>query len=425
MEQFDFDGLHITLDKEGSSTYSKVSYPQRYGRFSEIRTPEYVFQFNLNGEVKYINGRGRDWPDPSEWLKRTITNDWVYYSTGGYDGPYDCFGEYYLPCLSYPSNAINTSDPFSDKAIVSAINAWGGIYKRLTELRKGLLPEGLEDFIKLVTANSTLELRGRSDRLKEILGDRITVLPPDARHADYDVIPVIIADGCLYKCNFCRVKSRLDFMERSREDIKRQIKELREFFSHDISNYNSLFLGQHDALNSSVDMIEYAAKYGFNSLDIKNSNIYGANMFLFGSVDSMINSDYEVFERINRLPFMTYINVGLESADQETLDMLGKGISNEAVEKAFAKITEINRRHEKIEVSSNFIFGDALPEGHINSFFRLMEKTFSHAFHKGAVYFSPLINGKDNEWKRRIKREFLRLKAGIPVPAFLYLIQRL
>jgi len=202
MKNFDFDDLHITLDKEGASTYSKVSYPQRYGRYSEIRTPEYVFQFNMNGEVKFINGRGRDWPDPSEWLKRTITNDWVYYSTGGYDGPYDCFGEYYLPCLSYPSNAINASDPFSDKAVVSAINALGGLNKRLIELKKGLLPEGLEDFIERVTENSPEDLRGRADGLKEILGDRITVLPPDARHADYDVIPVIIADGCLYKCIF-------------------------------------------------------------------------------------------------------------------------------------------------------------------------------------------------------------------------------
>jgi len=425
MKVFDIDDLHITLDKEGSSTYSKVSYPQRYGRFSEIRTPEHVFQFNLNGEVKFINGRGRDWPDPSEWLKRTITNDWVYYSTGGYDGPYDCFGEYYLPCLSYPSNAINASDPFSDKAVVSAINAWAGLNKRLIQLKDGLLPEGLKEFIKLVTANSPEELRGRADMLKEIIGDRITVLPPDARHADYDVIPVIVADGCLYKCGFCRVKSLMDFRERSREDIKRQIKALREFFSNDISNYNSLFLAQHDALNSSADLIEFAAKHAFDSLDMKGSNIKGSNLFLFGSVDSIINSGYDVFERIDRLPFMTYINIGLESADQETLDMLGKGISSEAVEKAFAKITEINKRHEKIEVTSNFVFGDDLPEGHISSFFRLMEKTFSRPFHKGAVYFSPLIKGRNTDWKRRIKREFLRLKTAIPVPAFLYLIQRL
>jgi len=221
------------------------------------------------------------------------------------------------------------------------------------------------------------------------------------------------------------VKSRLGFRERSREDIKRQINELRGFFSLDLSNYNSLFLGQHDALNSSVDLIESTAKYAFDILNMKRSNIDGANLFLFGSVDSVINSDYDVFERINRLPFITYINVGLESADQETLELLGKGVSSEAVEKAFAKITEINRRLDKIEVTSNFVFGDSLPEGHITSFFRLMKKSFSRPFHKGVIYFSPLINGKNNEWKRRSKREFLRLKAGIPLPAFLYLIQRL
>lgn len=425
MKNFDIDDLHITIDKEGSNTYSKVSYPQRYGCFSEIRTPEHVFQFNLKGEVKFIKGRGRDWPDPSEWLKRTITNDWVYYSTGGYDGPFDCFGEYYLPCLSYPSNAINASDPFSDSAVVSAINAWNGLNKRLTELKERSLPKGLKEFIRLVTANPPEEVRGRAERLKEILGDRITVLPPDARHADYDVIPVIIADGCLYKCGFCRVKSHMDFRERSKDNIKRQLKAIRDFFGHDISNYNSLFMGQHDALNSSPELIEFAARHAFDTLDMKSSYLEGSNLFFFGSVDSIINSDYDVFERISRLPFTTYINVGIESADQGTLHMLGKGITSESVERAFKKIAEINRRYEKIEVTSNFVFGDTLPERHITSFFRLMEKTFSRPFHKGVVYFSPLITGRNADLKRGIKREFLRLKTKIPVPAFLYLIQRL
>ena len=64
------------------------------------KDPGASFQFNLNGELKFITGRGKDWPSPSEWLKRTVAGDWVYYSAGGYDGPYDCFGEYYIPCLS-------------------------------------------------------------------------------------------------------------------------------------------------------------------------------------------------------------------------------------------------------------------------------------------------------------------------------------
>jgi len=59
MKKFQIDALDITLEKEGAQSFSKVSYPIRYGRFSEIRTPEYTFQFNRNGEIKYIKNYSR------------------------------------------------------------------------------------------------------------------------------------------------------------------------------------------------------------------------------------------------------------------------------------------------------------------------------------------------------------------------------
>jgi hypothetical protein len=419
------DNLLITLDKEGAGAYSKVSFPLRYGRYAEIKSPHHVFQFNLNGELKFINGLGNGWPNPSEWLKRTTANDWVYYSAGGYDGPYDCFGEYYLPCLSYPTNNINSRDPFDDKSVKSAIEAWNGLHEQLTGLNPDSFPPRIREFLNLVISNSPGELHRRSGRIHEIIGDDITVLPPDARHVDYDVIPVIIADGCLYKCTFCSVKSRLFFRERSRDDVRRQVRELRDFYGNDISNYNSAFLGQHDCLNASPDLVEFAAQYVFDVLNFGNSNIEGPSLFFFGSVDSVMKSDYRLFEQLNRLPFKTYINVGLESANQETLDRLGKGIEAQAVERAFAKIVEINRRYEHIEITSNFVLGPDLPDAHINSFFSLMEKNFNHPFPKGAIYFSPIITAKNKGWKRNIKREFYNLKIRIPVPSFLYLIQRM
>jgi hypothetical protein len=77
MESYQFDNLSIILNKEGSREFSKVSYPIRYGRFAEVKTPDYIFQFNLNGEIKHIQGRGQSWPHPAEWLKRTVANDWI------------------------------------------------------------------------------------------------------------------------------------------------------------------------------------------------------------------------------------------------------------------------------------------------------------------------------------------------------------
>ena len=115
MESYQFDHLSITLNKEGAREFFKVSFPIRYGLFSEIKTPDHIFQLNLNGEIKYIQGRSQNWPHPAEWLKRTVANDWIYYAAGDYQGFYDLIGEYYFPYLSYPSNSIMDDNPFGEE----------------------------------------------------------------------------------------------------------------------------------------------------------------------------------------------------------------------------------------------------------------------------------------------------------------------
>jgi hypothetical protein len=424
MKSYQLDDLIITLDKKAAHEYSKVSYPLRYGRFAEVRTSEYIYQFNLNGEIKFISGLGKNWPDPSEWLKRTAANDWVYYSTGGYSGVYDLFGEYYLPCLPYRSNSINMRDPFEDDAVKTALNTWYGLHQKMRDLCSHSLPRSIRSFFDQVVEMSPEFLRKRSQHLHEIIQGPITVLPPDVRHVDYEAIPIIVADGCLYKCDFCAVKSKQDFRKRSQENILCQIKDLKAFYDRDIRNYNSIFLAQHDALHAGIDLLEFTARHAYEDFEFKRSNIKESRLFLFGSVDSIIKSDHNVFDRLDALPFLTYINIGLESADSLTLNKLGKGITSEAVDDTFARILEINKRYERIEITSNFVFGNGLPMGHIPSFYRLIEKRVDHVLSKGAVYFSPLMNGRRRE-KGGIKREFYKLKIRSRLPTFLYLIQRL
>ena len=45
MESCQLDDFTITPDKEGAREFSKVSYPIRYGHFSEIKTPDSILQF--------------------------------------------------------------------------------------------------------------------------------------------------------------------------------------------------------------------------------------------------------------------------------------------------------------------------------------------------------------------------------------------
>jgi len=427
MESYHLSGLIITLDKEGSREVSKVSFPVRYGRFFEIKTPDTIFQFNLKGEIKYIQGIGQGWPHPAEWLKRTVGNDWIYYSAGGYKGIYDYFGEYYFPCLSYPSNSVIDEDPLNDPSVICAKKSLQALRVRLDKLISGAKPERLKDFLTCVMRNDEEILRRRSDQLHRLIGGRVTVLPPDTRHVDYEVIPVIVADGCLYHCGFCRVKTGQDFTPRRAGDIVRQIKNLKRYYGKDLHNYNAIFLGQHDALLAGRELLELAAQKAYELFEFERSYLKGASLFLFGSIDSIIHSEEKLFESLDRLPFSTYINVGLESNDPATLEGLKKPVSVEQVHETFLRISDINRRYEKIEVTANFVFGKDLPASHLPSLLELIGDRPDLSRNKGAVYLSPLMEEgmRDKEDKRELLRRFLRLKTQSRLPTLIYLIQRL
>ncbi len=422
MKMFQFDGLDITLEKEGARTFSKVSYPIRYGRFSEIRTPAHTFQCTLNGEIRYILGKNNLWPHPNEWFKRTLSNDWIYYSTGGYEGVYSLMGEFYLPCLSYPSNPIITTYSFEKELLEKALCAWETTIERIQAFRKDDIPEALLTFFESLSANNEHALKRKADKLHSAIQGRMTVLPPDARHVDYDVIPITVADGCLYNCGFCRVKTGQPFSPRTEENVLDQILKLCAIIARDLPNYNAVFLGQHDSLNADPRLIEIAAQKAYEIFEFKKSFMRGSYLFLFGSVDSFLHSQDSLFNRLNRLPFYTYINLGLESVDSETLSILKKPVADKSVYEAFKKMIAVNRQYENIEVTANFVIGDYLPKSHDAALCDLLGNGIDRTYSKGAVYLSPLDKIKN---KRAILKRFFEIKNISRLPVFIYLIQRL
>ena len=427
MESYPFGDIRITLDKQGAPEYSKVSYPIRYGRFAEIKTPDVILQFSLNGEIKHVQGRSASWPHPAEWLKRTVGNDWIYYSAGDYRDVYDLFGEYYLPCLSYPTNSILGGNPFDDPAVKCAMRSWQESERPIKMVISGNIPQSLRDFLNQVAENDAKTLLVRSQELHHLIGGQVTVLPPDTRHVDYEVIPVIVADGCSYHCGFCRVKTGQDFAPRSRENILEQIKNLKRFYARDLPNYNAIFLGQHDALRVGQELLEFAAISAYELLGFGRSYMKGARLFLFGSADSMIHSEEALFESLNNLPFSVYLNIGLESGDPTTLAVLKKPVGVERVRDAFARMLEINRRYERIEVTANFVSGEDLPPNHLTSILELTQNGLDRFYNKGSIYLSPLMDGeaKNGGRRRELLREFNKVKTRSRLPTFLYLIQRL
>ena len=422
METCKYGNFAITCYKDGASRYTKVTYPIRYGKFCEIKTPEYIFQFNLNGEIRYIQGLTREWPHPAEWLKRTDANDWIFYSAGLYKEMLSFLGEYYLPCLSYPSNSLWKYNPFTDSNIQKALGAWSQLLAAFRGLPDNGVPSSIKGFLSQISRQDATTLHMKSTQLHRIIGSPVSVLPPDTRHVDYHVIPLMIADGCLYNCNFCCIKSRQNFRPRSKDNILEQIGHLQNFYGDDLGNYNAVFLGNHDALAAEPEIICRAAAQAYEAFGFEKSHIKHPTLFLFGSADSLLNAGNRLFDTLNQIPVYTYINIGLESADTATLLKINKPLESRKVEDAFERMLEINRRFLNIEVTANFLLGDKLAPDHYRSLIELIRNRLDRYYSKGAVYLSPL---EPSQNKRQLLRTFIKLKNLSRLPTYIYLIQRL
>jgi len=419
--RFTTDYCKFTIEKQGSSTYTKTSFPTHCGKYTEIETENFIFHFNLNGEIFRAKSKSQDWGHPHEWLKRTQGNDWVYYSTGGYTGVFEATGEYYLPNFQYPTNSILGGHPFTCSEITDVIKNWHDEIKRIKKYSIHS-PVPLQDFLNDAVKNTPEKLKKRAEKLFEIIEGRISVLPPDARHVDYNLIPLTISKGCLYKCRFCKVKNNTLFTEKTTGEVQNKIGQLKEFYGDDLLNYNSIFLGEHDALQASPGLILSSINEAYSSFNFTHSYLKGSNTFLFGSVTALLGSPDWFFKELEETGGNTYINIGLESADAETLDKLGKPITPKLVSESFSRIEEINNNYPTIEITANFLMDEGLPANHYPSIEKLIRDSQTHTRPKGTIYFSPL---QFDQPSRKHLFTFNRLKIMSRFPTYLYIIQRL
>ena len=284
------------------------------------------------------------------------------------------------------------------------------------------MPDDFSRFLVNIIAKNPKILDQKAQQLRKTIGGRISVLPPDARHVDYNFIPLTISLGCLYKCKFCKVKNGTVFTEKTHEEICEQIHNLKHIYGRDLINYNSLFLGEHDALEANSELILFSIEKAYKAFGLDDSYTQGSNTFFFGSVTSLLEAPVQFFQQLEEFPGMTYINIGLESADQETLDKIGKPITEKLVQEAFNRSQDINDRFSSIEITSNFIMDENLPDNHYRKILELIREQQPHVKPKGSIYFSPLTFDQPS---RSHLFEFNRLKIQSRLPTYLYIIQRL
>lgn len=420
-QTYQLESCRLELFKRGSRRYDKVSYPLRCGIYHEIDTPSAVLHFNLNQQLIRLIGKHRDWPHPQEWLKRTAGNDWIYYSTGGYTGVFETTGEFYLPNLPYPTNNHLGGKPMEKAVIRALVGNWPTEIEKVADLCSHC-PEPAQKVLDNIRAQTPQVLEKEGEILHHIVGGPITVLPPDTRHVDYQIIPLNISTGCLYKCGFCRVKSHRAFTQLPISDIDAQLTRLKELFATDLVNFNSIFLGQHDALHCDQELIRSAIEKAQQVLGLAHSYLDGCNTYLFGSVGSLLAAPSTLFDSLEALPGSIYINIGLESADQQTLDSLNKPVRAGDVSAAFGEIQSINSRYPSIEITANFVTDPELPDSHYRALLSLIRDSIEAPKDKGCVYLSPL---RFDDPSRARLFDFYKLKRLSRVPLFMYTIQRL
>ena len=412
------NNLAITIEKQASDPNTKANYPPRIGRYSEIRTPHYEFHFNLRGQIRFIRSLGMNWRHPAELLKRSDGNDWIFYSVGTVGARISSWlGQYYLPCPAYTTNAVYPYNPFTDQNVTRALGDWAQLYADIHQAERRGLPEPVANFFDLVSRNDETSMFRQAQRLNDIIGGRFSVLPPDTRLLDYEVIPLTVADGCRYHCGFCCVKSPLAFKARPLDDIQNQIKLLKDFYGPDIGNYQGLFLGNHDALGAGDELLVGTVSTAMEVLAMNRPTL-----FMFGSADSLLQAGDELFAYLDQAAGQTYINLGLESVHPATLAQIKKPLDPAKVRRAFQKMLHINQHYDNIQVTANFLLGDQLPREHTRSLMELLQEVPDSASRKGAVYLSPLL---ESQKKPELLDTFFEIQRQSKLPTWIYLIQRL
>jgi len=221
---------------------------------------------------------------------------------------------------------------------------------------------------------------------------------------------------------FVFFKNKKSFSVRSNQNISNQINRLKKLFGNDRINYNALFLGEHDVLNAPGQLIICAIQQAFEALGFDRSYMKSKNVFMFASADSVLNSNLSFFEQLNALDAKTYINVGLESCDQATLNWLGKPLSTKKVGQAFERIQAINAQFSNVEITCNFVMDEDLNRSHHDSLIRLIRDSVTRTQAKGCIYLSPL---KFSSPSRKKLYDFYKIKSLSRFPTYLYIIQRL
>ncbi len=385
--------VKILFDRKGQISTGNFSYPARPIRYHRLETKELIMDLSISWRPIFLQ-LNRNWPNPLEWLKITLSGQPVYYSSLGYGDLASLFEQFYVPCLL---NDLETGGFFSHPEKKAACRA----ASLMNNLGTTLINSGLKKSLaKKIIRHQSYWQKFYKYELTRLLQCRINVLPPDTMICDYDVYPIITATGCLYNCGFCKAKDGTEFLLRTPSQIKHQAESLAGLLGQETDTYKGLFIGNQDGLNSPIELIGYACEIGSKLIpQLKNC-------FIFGSIESLLAKPDSFFADLEATGLNTYINIGIESVDKSVLNFIKKPVGLHAVRQALEKISRINHTFPRIEISCNILANSEFPSSHWQSLTEYLKNDPDTA--KGPIYLSPFqqsINRKFFQLAKSIKRQ--------------------
>lgn len=395
------ENITVQFDHDGHRDFLRTGTVNWFGKPVIILFRSLGFHFDLEGRIQRIEGfdSTRMW----DWIQRTMADDWLYYDGAGYsasipqpepligDSVWAVNGRTDLPMLQ-DHGGLQRND------VSNALKAFDDLIVTVRDLvrRKPQVdvdanpPPGATDapdanrlwrFLNKVAKNGREQLQRIANQLRAIHGG-MEVLPPDTIGVDYRVLLLKVMEGCANACRFCVARGTSAFALKSKGDIDQQIEALADVYGEDLCNYNSVVLGECDALVSPD--LEYAATKAFDILGCGSSYLTGSNLFLFSTNRSFCDRPDRALDRLEALPFQKIvINIGWEAASGKALSQLGKQQTEHEVFLGMAKAGAINRTSKKVQISGNFLVTDQYECDDIAKAIRATQ-------YCGQLYLSPL-----------------------------------
>ncbi|PJC73275.1 MAG: hypothetical protein CO013_07230, partial [Syntrophobacterales bacterium CG_4_8_14_3_um_filter_58_8] len=152
--------------------------------------------------MKKVSGGPRVWPDPQEVLKRTDGNDLIYYGVHGYDSSYELIKNYYVPFNGVYGSDLFAENPLEGRPVRQALAGFDKLTIEAGRLAAAASCDRPRAFLLRVAAMNREGLAEEGRTLHRIMGANLPVLPPETIDVDYEVIPLILTEGCTYNCRF-------------------------------------------------------------------------------------------------------------------------------------------------------------------------------------------------------------------------------